>query len=215
VGDQRFASAPGAAGAWAASAPVAVDAPAHTRFWSPFVVLVMLVALAGLAWVGGPKVLGNGGAAAAKLSYDIPYPAPSGSYRVMLPCAPETRSQNIAVLGANLPVGMAACNNDPIVFVADMAIPMNGVKFDEEAALRDAASGVGSGELKSSKLVEHNGLPALDAKIQRDGVTAYVRVVVGGEVFGTRRIVAAMVASDSSNPRGDFEHLVETLNVVS
>ncbi|HEX5614309.1 MAG TPA: hypothetical protein VFZ83_04075 [Acidimicrobiia bacterium] len=154
----------------------------------------------------------------AQLSFALPYVAPSGAFQTMLPCRPQTEQQTVAIAaGVSTTVAFAGClGEDPIVMVGDAAVPSGTPGFDTDTALRGAADGAvvnSGGTLAEYHETTHDGLPAADFRISRDGATVRMRVVLGSTVFGGTRIVIAMAASEDGDPEGDFDRLVEALSV--
>ena len=183
---------------------------------------VIAALLAVLAVVGGVVffVRGGigGGARPAQLTFALPYVAPSGAFKAMLPCRPRTDQQVVPIgAGVSTTVSYAGClGDDPVVMVGDAAVPAGTPGFDPNTALRGAADGAtinGGGTIAEYTETLHDGLPAADVRISHDGATVRMRVVLGGTAFGGTRLVIAMVADDDGDPRGDFDGLIESLSV--
>lgn len=199
--------------------PVRAPNPAKGPRVPPGVVAAVLAVLA-VVGAGAWFVTGGGRdrPLGPQLTFALPYAAPSGAFRTMLPCQAQTQQQQVTI-GPNLTttVGFGACiGEDPIVMVGDAGIPAGTPGFDPDTALRGAADGAAvssGGVVAEYQETSHDGLRAADLRISRDGATVRMRVVLGGTAFGNTRIVVAMVASEDGDPKGDFDRLVESLSV--
>jgi hypothetical protein len=198
-----------------APAPVGAPGPRAGGARPVVALLVVLLAVGAAAWFLVGRGGGSGGQP-ARLTMSLPYVAPSGGFRAMLPCAPQTQQQQVQLgPGVQTTVSFAMCSSDPVVMVGEAVVPPNTPGFEPDRALRGAASGVVDvdGVKAEYEEIQHAGLRAADMRVSARGATARVRVVLGGSVSGTTRIVIAMVGAEDGDPKGDFDRLVETLSV--
>jgi hypothetical protein len=180
-------------------------------------VLALVAAIA--AGVVAFRTLGGGDDGPAAHSYALPYLAPSGAYRAMLPCSPDVSEQSVSLgNGASVLARMALCDfDDHAVIVGDATYPPGVPVPSPDLALRGAADGAAissNGVVANFHQVDHDGLAAADVEVEAQGAHVRMRVVVAGTSSGQPSIVMAMVGSQGGARDADFDRLVEHLSVV-